>query len=103
MLTGSMVLHTSLARTPAEQQEGVWLMEDESEASGIADPLANIANRYASGALVGPDTNDLIAAGIAVGAYIVRNAAKTVRIRWSLRRSRYVEYDDTNDPEGPSS
>jgi hypothetical protein len=86
VMGAAVVVHQSLARNDYEVAEGVWLM-DEPEASGIADPLANVANRHAGGALVNPDAGDLIAAGVAAASYVIGNAVKAFKIRRALRRA----------------
>jgi hypothetical protein len=87
MLGASLAAHQRLATTAAEQEAGVWLM-DEDEAAGIADPLASIANRHAGDAVINADAADLIAAGVAAAAYLVGNSIEAFKIRWSLRRAR---------------
>lgn len=75
--------HQLLARTPHEQAEGVWLIE-EREAGKIADPLAKVAERHAGGGLaVTNDVGDLLEAGLYVLAYLFRNGVKA----WQIRRA----------------
>jgi hypothetical protein len=85
VMGAALVIHQSLARTIEEQHAGVWLM-DEPEAAGVADPLANVANRHAGGTLVNPDAGDLIAAGVAAASYVISNAVKAFKIRRAVRR-----------------
>lgn len=86
VLGATIVIHQTLARSEYEQSAGLWLME-ESEAAGVADPLASIANRHAGDALVNPDMGDLIAAGVAAASYVVGNAWKAFTIRRAIRRA----------------
>jgi hypothetical protein len=86
VLGAAVAIHQALARTELEQAHGVWLMADEDEAAGVADPLASIANRHAGGALVNPDAGDLIAAGVAAAGYVISNAIKAFQLRRATRR-----------------
>lgn len=86
VLGATVAIHQALARTELEQSAGVWLMADEDEAAGVADPLASIANRHAGGALVNPDAGDLIAAGVAAAGYVISNAIKAFQLRRAARR-----------------
>jgi hypothetical protein len=88
VLGATVAIHHALARTHEEQLAGVWLMDGEDEAAGIADPLAKVANRHAGGTLVNPDASDLIAAGVAAAGYVISNAVKAFQIRRSVSRMR---------------
>lgn len=88
VLGASVALHHALARSAEEQAAGVWLIHDEDEAGGIADPLAKVANRHAGGALVNADASDLIAAGVAAAGYVISNAVKAFQIRRAASRMR---------------
>lgn len=88
VLGATVALHQALARTELEQQQGVWLMQSEDEAAGVADPLASIANRHAGGSLVNPDTADLIAAGVAAAGYVISNALRAMQLRRAARSMR---------------
>lgn len=79
------LLHDRLARTEAELAQGVWLMS-EPQAAGIADPLANVANRHAGAVALAPDLNDFIAAGVAAAAYLFANLRRSVQIRRAYKR-----------------
>lgn len=87
VLGASAAVHNTLARTELEQQHGVWLMDDEEEAGGVADPLASIAGRHAGGQVVNNDTADLIAAGVAVAGYVVRNVLRALQLRRAVRNA----------------
>ena len=87
VLGASHAVHTALARTEIEQQAGVWLMGDENEAGTVADPLASMAGRHAGGAAVSSDTADLIAAGVAVAGYVIRNVIKAFALRRALKNA----------------
>lgn len=101
VLAAALGLHHVLARYPAEQEAGLWVMADEHEAAGIADPLASIARRYSGGALVDATTSDLIRAGIAAAGYVAKNGVQAVRIRLALRRVRRAGLNI--EPEEPAA
>lgn len=103
VLSGSEAAHQALARTEAEQEMGLWLMQSEEEAAGIADPLANIAQRHAGGSLVNPDMNDMIAAGIAFAGYLIGNAVAAFRVRRAMRRMRSAILADSPTEQGDES
>lgn len=93
-------LHHLLARYPEEISEGVWLIHDEREAASIADPLAAIVARRSGDTIVQPDAADLIRAGVAVGAYLLRNLTTAITIRWADRKMRRANYDPDTPAEG---
>lgn len=97
VIGASEFVHHTLARTEIEQRAGVWLMTDEREAAGIADPLASIANRHAGGQLVSSDTADLVKAGIALAGYVVTNAIKAFQIRRAERAMRRSGIDPAGE------
>lgn len=102
VLAGALGLHHFLARYEVEQALGLWAMEDEREAAGIADPLARIARRYSGGALVDATTSDLIKAGLAAAGYVAKNGVQAIRVRLSIRRARRAGLqtnDDNNNPQ----
>jgi len=85
---GSVWVHRILAVSDAARESGVWIAED-SEAEAIGTPLAAIAaRRGAPGGVASPDVADLIAAGVALAAYVLRSAILALDIRRATRRAR---------------
>ena len=83
----SMLLHTRLATSDAEQQEGIWIATPKDE-SQIGDPIAAMASRRGLAEVANPDTADLIAAGIGIAGYLMTNIGRAIRIRVAIRRAR---------------
>lgn len=90
VVVGGEGAHHALARHPIEQEAGIWLIEGEKEAATIADPLARIATKY-TGPLVNPMIANLLEAGVALGAYVIKNATKAFMVRRALRKMQNVQ------------
>lgn len=66
--------HEHLTRTPGQVEVGLYLTDEEDQA-GIGDPLARIAGRHQGIGKVSPDTQDLLAALVAVARYGTKQAS----------------------------
>lgn len=82
--------HDRFAASPEAQEAGLWLAGPEDQAQ-IADPLAAVAANHGIKTLGGPDTAQLIAAGIGLAAYLGRNLFAAVSIRFGRARLRRAE------------
>lgn len=79
---GTGVAHTIAARTPAAQEVGLYLADDD-DAKAIGHPLADIA--YRRGDIVGgklsPDANDLLRSAMGIAGYFAKQVAKIGQVR----------------------
>lgn len=79
---GTGMAHTVAAKTPAQQQVGLYLADDE-DAHAIGDPLADIAYRRGDvvGGKLSPDANDLLRSMMGVAGYFAKQVAKIGEVR----------------------
>jgi hypothetical protein len=84
---GSAFVHDRVAVSDTEIREGHWVASA-SEQAQIGDPLAAILERHGVPAGDNQDMNDLIAAGLGLVGYLMKNIARTVMARLAERRAR---------------
>lgn len=90
VLAAGVQAHRLFARYPEEQEGGLWLVRDEKQAAGIADPVVRMVQRRAGDTLVNPDANDALQVVIAAAGYLLGNLVPAVMIRWQYRRAQRV-------------
>jgi hypothetical protein len=84
---GSAFVHDRIAVSETEIREAHWVATS-SEQAQIGDPLASILERHGVPTGDNQDMNDLIAAGLGLVGYLMKNIAKTVMARLAERRAR---------------
>lgn len=98
---GGEVAHEFLARTPAEQIEGVWIIPEtdpkQTDAGDFADPLVNIVNRYTGGTMVDANVWDLANLAVAGVVYVGRNLLKTIKLRRAYRKRFGADVPESTD------
>lgn len=86
VLAASGVVHERLATTDEARAAQVWIADDGDQAQ-IGHPLADLLARYGvPRTAVNPDVADLIAAGIGVVTYLVKNGLRAWRLHMGRRR-----------------
>ena len=97
---GSAFVHDRIAVTETEIREGHWVATA-SEQAQIGDPLAAILERHGVPTGENQDQNDLIAAGLGLLGYLMKNVARTLLARLAARRAlRNAQPIVDADPEG---
>lgn len=79
---GTGMAHTVAAKTPAQQQVGLYLA-DKEDCAAIGEPLADIAYRRGDvvGGKLSPDANDLLRSMMGVAGYFAKQVAKIGEVR----------------------
>jgi hypothetical protein len=94
--------HQFLARTQAEREAGLWLADD-ADHKNIGVPLARFAERQAGPLAPNPDIADLIAAGLGLAAYAIKNGLKALGIRRAAKKLGDSLPDLVEHPDQPAA
>lgn len=101
VLTVTTLVHQRVAGDdPAAVELGVFLADDQ-DVAGISKPAAALVARRSAGLGGNPDLNDVIALGIAVAGYAVKQFSKLRALRMYHRRGPQTE-GFQSEPEAQS-